>query len=173
MSRIITIIMQLHKGQTRTKPHGPALLQPDEPRTRSNPHNKCIHCAPARSRHHNAAKHKYRRCQPRLSASLLHFTFASESSDTITQHLQLLLIVTDNTKHLQSIADLISLVNTVFLIQYMKMWWKTVSSSPCNVHPRCLIKGCLFNGLVKVRNCYSKYNMILYQARNWCIRKLD
>ena len=26
--------MQLYKGQTRAKPHGSALLQPDEPRTR-------------------------------------------------------------------------------------------------------------------------------------------
>ena len=31
--------MQLHKGQTRAKPHGPALLQPDEPRTQFKPHN--------------------------------------------------------------------------------------------------------------------------------------
>ena len=34
--------MQLYKGQTRAKPHGPALLQPDEPRTQSNPHNNYI-----------------------------------------------------------------------------------------------------------------------------------
>ena len=34
--------MQLYKGQTRAKPHGPALLQPDEPRTQYNPHNNYI-----------------------------------------------------------------------------------------------------------------------------------
>ena len=34
--------MQLYKGQTRAKPHGPALLQPDEPRKQSNPHNNYI-----------------------------------------------------------------------------------------------------------------------------------
>ncbi|KAK2153704.1 hypothetical protein NP493_2272g00000 [Ridgeia piscesae] len=34
--------MQLYKGQTRARPHGPALLQPDEPRTQSNPHNNYI-----------------------------------------------------------------------------------------------------------------------------------
>ena len=32
----------LHKGQTHAKPYGPALLQPDEPHTQSNPDNNYI-----------------------------------------------------------------------------------------------------------------------------------
>ena len=38
--------MQLHQGQSSAKPHGPALLQPDEPRTQSNLSlSHTLHCA--------------------------------------------------------------------------------------------------------------------------------
>ena len=50
--------MQLYKGQTRAKPHGPALLQPDEPRTQSNPITTTSLC-PGQELPQDAANHAH------------------------------------------------------------------------------------------------------------------
>ena len=61
--------MQLYKGQTRAKPHGPALLQPDEPRTQSNPHNNYI-TMPGQEPSQDAANHAH--SPPRTTQCLSH-----------------------------------------------------------------------------------------------------